>query len=368
MADKYLMEGHKLKWHADRVNAWLRGERIAPIHIDVGISKGCNVKCHYCFGALQGNKYTDGKGVYFPREPLLNYMRSAGEVGVRSLAIIGEAEPTINPAMNEAIVTGAESGVDMSLATNGILFKPDREVLKSLVWLRFNISAASAGAYKKIHGSEEFEKAVESISKSVDIKRREGLSTTIGMQMVLTPFDVDEAVPLAKLGRELGVDYFVIKQCSDTLESKLGVYDKLEECRAKYEVALREAVKFGSERYDVIPKWKKIMETKQEYEQCLGVPFLLYSSGDGKLFPCGMFFNEEHWKDFQMGDLTKQSFKEIVQSERYWEVVKRVKDMGTGKCYAGCRTHAVNTFLWNVKDSSGLEDPKSEPPPHKNFI
>ena len=83
MADKYLMDGHKMYWHLDRVQDWLEGKRIAPIHIDVGLSKGCNIKCHYCFGVLQGNFYRKGSEMFFPREPLLRYMRDAGKVGVR---------------------------------------------------------------------------------------------------------------------------------------------------------------------------------------------------------------------------------------------------------------------------------------------
>ena len=54
MADKYIMDGCKLAWHADRVAAWQRGEKIVPIHIDVGMSKSCNIRCRYCFGGTSG--------------------------------------------------------------------------------------------------------------------------------------------------------------------------------------------------------------------------------------------------------------------------------------------------------------------------
>jgi hypothetical protein len=176
--------------------------------------------------------------------------------------------------------------------------------------------------------------------------------------MVLTHKDVGEVIPLAKLGRELGVDYFVIKQCSDTVESALGVYDKLSLYK-NYKNILKEAEGLSTENYNVIAKWQKIMgEGKRDYENCLGVPFLLYSSGDGKLFPCGAFFTEKYWDKFLMGDLVKDSFKDIIKSDRYWEVVERVRKMGVKKCYVGCRTDAINSFLWKLK----------HPPEHVNFI
>lgn len=360
MLDKYLMDGHKLYWHLDRVNDWLNGKRIAPIHIDVGLSKGCNIRCQYCFGVLQGNFYKKTSEVYFPREALLRYMQDAGEIGVRSMALIGEGEPLLNPYVYEAIIEGSRAGVDMAIGTNGILFdtgKTGGEALGYLRWIRFNISAASEESYRKIHASKEFLTAIEKIKFCVSEKKKRNLELTIGLQMVLTPSNVREVVPLAKLGRELGVDYLVVKQCSDTVESKLGVFDKLNEYES-FSDRLKEAELESTQGYNVIIKWRKVTNKgARSYEQCLGVPFLLYSSGDGKLYPCGAFFYE-HEEEYRMGDLVKHSFKEIFESKRYWDVVGKVKQIDVKKCYSNCRTHCINEFLWSLKN----------PPEHVNFV
>ena len=361
MTDKYIMDGHKLYWHLDRVNDWLRGKRIAPIHIDVGLSKGCNIKCQYCFGVLQGNFYKKGSEVYFPRESLLRYVKEAGELGVRSMAFVGEAEPLLNPHVYEAIVEGKKAGVDIALGTNGILLdvgKRGEEALEHLSWIRFNISAASEEAYKKIHASKDFSTAIEKIRFCVRVKKKKNLGLTIGLQMVLTPPNVNQVIPLAKLGKELEVDYLVVKQCSDTVENALGVFDRLEEYDNFLEI-LKEAERISSKGYNVIVKWGKITNKgKRNYNQCLGVPFLLYSSGDGKLYPCGVFFDFRE-EQYQMGDLVKQSFKEIIESDRYWEVVEKVKQIDVHKeCYANCRTHCINEFLWKIKQA----------PEHVNFV
>ncbi|MFC1825718.1 radical SAM protein, partial [Thermodesulfobacteriota bacterium] len=110
MKDSYFMNSNKLLWHLDRVNDWINGKRIAPIHIDVGLSKGCNIRCHYCFGAMQGNFYQKGSETYFPREALLKYIKEAGEIGVKSMGFIGEGEPLLNPYVYEAILEGKRSG------------------------------------------------------------------------------------------------------------------------------------------------------------------------------------------------------------------------------------------------------------------
>lgn len=361
MSDKYRMDGHKLLWHLDRVNEWNNGQRIAPIHIDVGLSKGCNIKCEYCYGVTQGNLFKRQKEITFEREPLLRYFRTAGESGVKSMAIIGEAEPTLNPYLYEAIAEGKKYGVDISLATNGILFddgEAGEQALENLTWIRFNISASDDAGYRRVHGSKEFETFKKKVRFCVDTKKRKNLSVTVGLQMVLTPTNVDQAVGLAKLGKELGVDYLVIKQCSDTVNNDIGVFNQLDIYKS-YENILKEAEAESIEGYNVIVKWYKITnEGKRGYDSCLGVPFLLYSSGDGKLYPCGMFFDYKS-DEFLMGDLLTQSFDDILKSDRYWEVVEKIKKLDVHKvCYANCRTNAINEFLWQIKT----------PPNHINFI
>ena len=360
--DAFRMNSHKMYWHLDRVQEWAEGKRVAPIHIDAGLSKGCNIRCHYCYGVTQGNFFRKGAERYFPREPLLAYMRDAGEIGVRSIALIGEAEPTLNPHLYEAIVTGKKAGVDMAIGTNGILFDDGRdgeEALEHLTWIRFNISAATDYAYRRVHASKEFDTAIAKIRFCVDTKRRRNLGTTVGLQMVLTPKNVDQAIPLARLGAELGVDYLVIKQCSDTVDNDIGVYDVLDQYHDFADV-LKQAETHSNADYRVIVKWDKIMnEGARSYSNCLGAPLLLYSSGDGKIYPCGQWFDHRE-EEFRLGDLTRMSFKEIFESDAYWAAIaKQACSVDVHKeCYSNCRTHNINEFLWKVK----------HPPAHVNFI
>lgn len=363
MADKtYRMDGHKLYWHLDRVNDWMNGKRVAPLHIDAGLSKGCNIKCHYCFGVVQGNRYNEGKNIFFAREPLLRYVKEAGEIGVKSMALIGEAEPLINPHVYEAIVVGKNSGVDMALGTNGVLFdtgKDGQMALEHLTWMRFNISAASPESYQLLHASPDFNTLIEKIKFCIDTKRKNNISVTIGFQMVLTPQDINEVLPLARLAKTLGVDYLEIKHCGDTVNNDLGIFNKLG-MYDQFKDILQQAEQESSDSFKVVVKWGNInRKGKRNYNCCLGAPFLLYSSGDGKLYPCGMFFSYRE-NEFCLGDLTKQSFKSIIESDAYWDTMKKIQtDIKVHEeCYASCKTNAINEFLYTLKT----------PPQHINFI
>jgi len=188
--------------------------------------------------------------------------------------------------------------------------------------------------------------------------------------MVLMPQFADQIIPFAKLGKELGVDYAVIKHCSDDEKGRLGVnysqYFQLVD-------VLKEAESLSDERYLVKAKWSKILSGgKRKYSQCYGPPFIIQISGSGLVAPCGMLFNNRY-KKFHIGNIVDTPFKEIWQSERYWEVMDYIasKKFDAKKmCGALCLQHKVNEFLWDLKNGGAIlkKPPKEEEPEHINFI
>lgn len=359
MEDKYLMDNHKLLWHLDRVNHWLNGERIAPLHIDLGITTGCNIRCAYCYGVLQG-QITGLKRFDMPKEALLRLLKDAKDIGVRSIAFIGEGENTLNSALYNALNYAKTINLDVSLATNGVKIEKERvkDMLSSLVWLRFNISAATTGSYRKIHGvkGEIFHKVLDNIKLCVDIKTKYGLETAIGLQMVVMHENIKDIVPLAKLGKDLGVDYLVMKPCSDTYEGIIGTPS---EEYLQIENIFKEAENYSNDDYLVSVKWQKMGNLgMKDYGVCYGTAFLIAISGNGRVFPCGHFFNFRQ-DEFLMGNVIDTSLKDIVFSDRYWEVQRKIQSLDVNKeCESNCRQYYISEFLWKLKN----------PPKHVNFI
>ena len=50
-----ILDGDKLRWHKERVDALLAGERVAPLTIDCALTRKCSYRCIYCYGQLQEN-------------------------------------------------------------------------------------------------------------------------------------------------------------------------------------------------------------------------------------------------------------------------------------------------------------------------
>jgi MoaA/NifB/PqqE/SkfB family radical SAM enzyme len=207
------------------------------------------------------------------------------------------------------------------------------------------------------------------IRKCVALKKQKDLAVTLGLQMVLLPQFEDQIIPLAKLGRELGVDYLVIKHCSDDENSSLGVD------YSRYEVmvdVLKEAEELSSPDYVVRAKWSKILSGgKRCYSRCYGPPFIMQFSGSGLVAPCGMLFNSKYRK-YHIGNIAETSFKELWKSERYWEVINLIAseqfDART-MCGSLCLQHKVNEYLWELKlGKIKIRKPGGAPPLHGNFI
>jgi MoaA/NifB/PqqE/SkfB family radical SAM enzyme len=365
---KLVLDGHKLLWHQDRVKRWLNGERIAPITIDCALTRRCTYRCTYCYGQLQAN---DEKKL--TRDVIFRFLDDAAEIGVKAISFVSDGESTCNPHLYDAILRGKENGLDMALGTNGYLLKDERlaDILPALTYLRYNISAAEPERYAQIHGCRRshYHKVIETIRHSIEIKKSDGLDVTIGMQMVLLPEFMDQIIPLAQLGRDLKVDYLVIKHCSDDEEGSLGVdYD------AYFDLVdtLKNAEAITNKDYTVQAKWSKILSHgKRCYSRCYGPPFIMQFSGSGLVAPCGMFFNQRYNK-YHIGNIAETSFKDIWQSERYWEVIRLIASPefdARSMCGSLCLQHKVNEFLWNLRvQNTDLKAPDGSVPMHKNFI
>ena len=363
-----ILDGHKLAWHKDRVDAWLKGERIAPITIDCALTRRCTYRCIYCYGMLQAN---DEKRM--SKDVISRFLDDAAEIGVKAISFVSDGESTCSPHLYDAILRGKSNGLDMALGTNGYLLKEERleDILPALTYLRFNISAAEADKYAAIHvcKKECYFKIINTIKTCVKIKNEKNLDVTIGLQMILLPEVVDQVIPLSNLGKKLGVDYLVIKHCSDDEMGTLGVdYSKYNDMVD----ILKEAETYSDNKYLVRAKWSKILSGgSRNYTRCYGPPFIMQFSGSGLVAPCGMLFNDKY-KKYHIGNIVDTPFKKIWQSDRYWEVINLIaseKFDARTMCGSLCLQHKANECLWALKHGNAvLEKEGADSPMHINFV
>lgn len=365
-----ILDGTKISWHLDRVNKWQKGERIAPITIDMALTRACNYSCGFCYAMFQEN---DRKIIN--KKVIFDFLEDCSEIGVKGISFVSDGESTISPVFLEACKYGYELGISMAVGTNAFVLTKNRleEVMQYLTYLRVNFSAGEKKRYSQIMGVKEsyFDRVCENIKDMVEIKRKNKLKVTIGMQMVLMPQDKDQIIPYAQLGKKLRPDYAIIKHCSDNEDGGLGVdYHAYEDLYP----LLKEAEKLSDDTYKCVVKWSKIEDkgnNNRSYQRCYGAPFMLQMSGTGLVAPCGGLFNEKY-KKFHIGNICETRFKDIWNSDRYWEVMNYLaspKFNAQKMCASLCLQHKVNETLDNyLKGNIELKKPSGAEPEHINFI
>lgn len=367
-SQKLVLDGTKISWHAERVEAWMRGERIAPVTIDMALTRACNYACQYCYSAFQENENST-----INREHIISFLDDCAELGVKGISLVSDGESTLSPFFVETVEETKRRGLSIAVGTNGYALNETklRRILPHLDYLRVNITAGEPKRYSEIMGVSErcFHRVCQNIETMVRLKAELNLRVTIGLQMVLLPAYADQILPLATLGKRLGVDYLVIKHCSDNERRELGVnYGEYQSLRQILELA----ESYSDSSYQVSVKWSKIMGGGTRcYERCYGPPFILQISGSGLVAPCGMLFNERYER-FHIGNITRERFRDIIRGDRYWEVINYLASGSFNAqkiCGTLCLQHKVNEYLDAFrKGQLNIAVPTVDPPAHLNFI
>lgn len=369
---KLILDSHKLAHHFERVQEWENGERIAPISVDMALTRACGAMCAFCYAMVQEPQERSSVKV----DSSLTLLDDFKSIGVKSVSLISDGESTISKSYIPFIQHAANLGIDIGNATNAWEWGPEKieAVLSHLTWVRFTVAAGRPESYAKImykgpEHTQVFEKAMANIRYAVEYKRKQNLPVTLGIQMVLLPEYKDEIIPFSQLAIDLGVDYGVIKHCSDDENGSLGVdYSKYESLYGK----LTEAEEMSTEQTKIIVKWEKIMDKgKPSYSRFYGPQFLLQISGSGLIAPSGMFFNAKFSK-LHIGNFTEERFIDMFKSDRYWRAMDYLASpsfnaqtmMGTLPIQ-----HYVSIALDNhVKGIEKIKPAVEEKPMHVNFL
>lgn len=348
--DEFRIDSHKLMYHVQRVSDWMNGSDVYPVYMEVSPIGTCNHRCTYC--ALD---YMEYQPRYLDKDILKTRLTEMGRLGLKAVMYAGEGEPFLHKNISEIINHTKQSGIDVAITSNGVLFteKLIRSCLASITWIKISINAATKETYSKVHRTkeEDFDKVIENIRFAVEYRKANNLTSTIGMQLILLPENISEAVLLAKKAKEIGADYLVIKSYSQHLKSITHQYESFK--YSDYLHLHEEFRKISDSRFNVIFRsnaMHKLEEKKRKYEKCLALPFWSYIDAGGGVWACSAFLGDER---FLLGNINENTFEEIWKGERRKKVMEfAAKELDTTECRKNCRMDEINRYLWELKNPS----------------
>ncbi|TAK98873.1 MAG: radical SAM protein [Rhodospirillaceae bacterium] len=362
------LDGSNIGYQRERVEAWARGERVAPIFIDVAWTRRCQAACYFCAAQTQASE-----GGIITREHAISFLEDSAEIGVLAMNYISDGESTMVPWYAESVERATDLGIQIGAGTNGIATtQPVLErILPRLASFRVNFSAGEKKRYAEIMGLKQavYDIVIGNIKTAVKIVRDNELACITNMNLVCDPDQSDQLIPFARLAKDLGVHYAIIKHCwVDThMDGKIAVDYK---GYARIEGILKECEALSDENTKIVVKWNKLNhQGERQYSKCFGPPFALQMSGNGLIAPCGPLFNEK-WRAFHIGNITQHRFKDIFESERYWEVMKYLGSDEFDprkRCPSDCMQNLTNKWLYDYLEGKATFPIKAAPA-NANFL
>ncbi len=342
------LDGSNVGFHRERVLAWERGERVAPIFMDIAWTRKCQAACHFCYAQAQASE-----GGEITKDIAFQFLEDAAEIGVLAMNYISDGESTMVHWYADSVEKAASLGIRVGAGTNGISTTSSvlERVLPHLMSFRVNFSAGEKKRYAEIMGLKQavYDIVIDNIRNAVSLVRDNKWPCIVNMNLVSDPRDSDQLVPFARLAKDLGVHYAIIKHCAVDTD---GVLDVDYTAYHKIEDIMKEAESLSDDTTKIIVKWQKIRKAgKREHTACYGPPFALQMSGNGLIAPCGPLFNEKY-RAFHIGNITQQRFKDMFHSERYWEVMNYLAsdDFNPQKrCPSDCMQRLHNDWLFAYK-------------------
>ena len=347
------MDSHKLIYHPDVVARWLKGENIYPIEIEISPSGACNHRCIFC-----AVDYLGYESNFLSKEVVLRDIEHMSKHGLKSVIFSGEGEPLLNKNLPDMVNCIKSFGVDVAMSSNAALLtkKVSEECLGAFTWIRFSIASMEEESYDKIQRGKDgdLDRVKSNLADVVEVKRKNGYSTTLGVQCLLLPDNMNQLPAMAKELREIGVDYLTIKPFSQHLHSS----NKMDIDYEEFLNLEKEVTEYSTENFAVYFRSNamKKMHHKKLYDKCLGLPFMTHIDAKGNVWPCVAHIGTE---GFCYGNVNEETFEEIWEGKRRKEVVEKLYNSDINKvCREACRLDEINKYLDELK----------HPGEHVNFI
>lgn len=344
--------------HLDRLVAWERGDRPAPVTVEWDLSNRCSLGCQDCHFAHTHTRGPwamksrllpmafDGTGDLADPRLVVRGLAEMAAAGVRSVVWSGGGEPTLHPAWQVCVREAALCGLEQGMYTLGghLTAESASCLAQRATFVVVSLDAADAETYAREKGvaPSRFQAACHGIVHLV------GHQAAIGVSFLLHEDNWTKAHDMLTLARTLGATYATFRPTIQTHADRPAqpsgprtwIADALPLLQA---LDAEPDVEIDPARFQQYADWQG-----HGYTACHGIRLNTTITPDGRVWICP---NRRGMGGSCLGDLTKESFAAI------WARHPGQYTVDDG-CRAMCRLHPVNETLAVL----------ATPRPHEAFL
>lgn len=347
----------KLFAHLDTLAAIKRGERPAPVNVELFLSNrcghGCNW-CHYAFthtrGPLAGKVARPAgamaSGDLMPFDLAYSILSQLKEAGVKSVTLSGGGEPTLSPDFERVVLCAVTKKLDLGIYTHGGNIDRERAAImkEACAWVYVSLDECTPEAFKASKGVNRFDAVLNGIRNLVAAN---GVAD-IGLGFLLHKNNFHQVREMVALGRSLGVGYV---QFRPTILYAQDAPGEMAEDAKWISWAVGHLNAYAGDSFVIadIDRFRQYQNWQGHgYAICYGAAVQTAISPNGMVWRCT---NKTERPDALLGDLSKESFAEV------W--ARSGGPCGVdATCRVMCRQHIANQQL----------QPMMAEQPHANFI
>ncbi|MBL7196672.1 MAG: methyltransferase domain-containing protein [Candidatus Omnitrophica bacterium] len=334
-----------------------------PIEVSIDITNKCGLGCITCWFYSSLNKDRIDQ-TWANKEMDFDLFKSivdqSKDLDVKKIMVGAEGDPFLHPQIIKMLEYAKKSNFIVDTATCGVFF--NEENLKTLIdigidSINVSILAATPEVYQKMHPNQKkdlFERIKQSLI-SLSISKRKNRTKFPYVRLVyvvckLNYSEVDEIIDFAKM---TGAQAVAFKRLDITPFTKELLLDEaqIEELKKKLDIAKQKArANIIEANVEEFHRFQLLGLTSGDYtsEFYSQVPCYVgwtYSRVlcDGSVLPCCGCC------DYILGDLNKQTFKDIWNSQKYKEFRKEsINILKDKSIFKKCTCHSCVHFTSNL--------------------
>lgn len=333
-----------------------------PIALEIDATNKCPLACAHCIWSDLRSSVKDS----LQPNALLRVVDEAAEIGVRALTWTGGGEPLSHPTTVEGIKKAASLGLRNGMFTTAVPMTPQvtEVLLENLTWVRFHLDGATPTTYGSLHQVNPlvFDKVTENI-RNFTVRRREtGARVSAGMNTVALESDIEDVGNLARLAKDLGLDFFQYKhdltrtyqpQYQEWWDGEvIPVMDQLSRELTSDGFQLQYVRKMDLSRPDLSPA-------------CHIHHALTAITADGRVSFCKNTRDEVDWS---IGSIYEAHLRDIFDGERHRRLKQQITPSNCG--VIPCPNKSANLTINKVVETGSLDSmgPTIPVVEHQDFI
>jgi cyclic pyranopterin phosphate synthase len=326
----------KIFFHPERVFELQKTGRTFPVTVEIDLTNACNHRCSFCFYAehIAVDRST------LETNRLIGVLSELKESGAKGVSFTGGGEPTLHKDFKIIVRHAYDIGLDVGLITNGSALTSSNidSVLETHTWVRISMAGGEPIGYRAVQGVDHFDRVIRNIDTLMHRRREAMSSLSVGIRMLVTQKNLDGVVNLARISRELGIDY--LQLAPDQFTKDEGSFWKADETQAVFRETEIILSKSHTRLLTSAYVWH---QSNLNYpSKCYAHHFQIAILAEGHVAFCK---NARGAENFYLGNIYKNSIAEIWDSKINRDLEERIKP---SNCGLYCKHTQINNSLEDI--------------------